>query len=123
MICGPELFGPENQGKKAVIVRALYGLKTAGNSWRQPFSAVIRDQLGYESTVADTDVYRKVEKKASGELYYAYLVVYVDDILCIREKPKEVMGQLTSFFRLKDNPNIAVDVPWYRCETLDLPKM
>jgi len=32
VICGPELFGPENQGEKAVIVRALYGLKTAGNS-------------------------------------------------------------------------------------------
>ena len=66
VICEPELYGPENQGKKAVIVRALYGLKTAGNSWRQHFSAVIRDQLGYESTVADPDVHRKVEKKASG---------------------------------------------------------
>ena len=102
VICGPELFGPENQGKKAVIVRALYGLKTAGNSWRQHFSAVIRDQLGYEFTVADPDVYRKVEKKASGELYYSYLVIYVDDILCIRDNPKVVMDQLASFFRLKD---------------------
>ena len=28
------LFGPENNGKIAVIVRALYGLRSAGNSWR-----------------------------------------------------------------------------------------
>jgi len=45
-------------------------------------------------------------------------VVYVDDVLCIREKPKEVMDQLASFFRLKDNPTspsmyLGTDVrPW-----------
>ena len=42
VICGPELFGPENQGEKGVIVRALYGLKIAGNSWSYPRSTRLR---------------------------------------------------------------------------------
>jgi len=30
--CGKELFGTEAEGNYAVIVRALYGLKSAGNA-------------------------------------------------------------------------------------------
>ena len=36
------LFGPENNGTTAVIVRALYGLKSARNSWRQNFAIKLR---------------------------------------------------------------------------------
>ena len=32
-VCGPE-FGQENMGKTAIIVRALYGLKSAGAAFR-----------------------------------------------------------------------------------------
>ena len=35
-ICGPE-FGPELKGCKARIVRALYGTKSAGKDFRNPF--------------------------------------------------------------------------------------
>ena len=41
VVCGPELFGPKNSGRTATIVRALYGLKSAGASWRAHLSAVI----------------------------------------------------------------------------------
>ena len=41
------LFGSENNGKIAVIVRALYGLKSAGNSWRHHFATRLREELGY----------------------------------------------------------------------------
>ena len=30
--CGSELFGPESKGKITLVVRALYGLRNAGNS-------------------------------------------------------------------------------------------
>jgi hypothetical protein len=33
IVCGPE-FGPEDQGKFTVIVRAQYGLKSSGAAWR-----------------------------------------------------------------------------------------
>ena len=59
--CGPELFGAENEGKTSIIVRALYGLKSAGASWRAHLSIVIQDQLGYKSTKADPDIYEAQE--------------------------------------------------------------
>ena len=40
--------------------------------------------------------------KANGTEYYAYLVIYVDDILSIEEHPKTTMDQIESLFRLKD---------------------
>lgn len=100
--CGPELFGPESAGKIAVIVRALYGLKSAGNAWRHYFAAYIRDELKFEPTTADPDVYRKPMMKADGSKYYAYLVIYVDDVLCCHTNPTSVMTQISQDFRLKN---------------------
>ena len=48
--CGDELFGPENAGRTAVIVRALYGLKSAGASWRAHLSAVIQEELKFRGS-------------------------------------------------------------------------
>ena len=102
VVCGPELFGNEHAGKKAVIVRALYGLTSAGNSWRHHFSTTIRSELGFTSTKADPDVYRRVETRPDGSAYYSYLVVYVDDVLCVHHSPNMVMDRLGTLFRLKD---------------------
>jgi hypothetical protein len=99
---GPELFGAEHEGKFAVIVRALYGLKSAGNSWRNHFATCIREDLGYAPTVADPDVYLKPETKPDGTKYYSYLIVYVDDILCIHDQPKRIMDKIGSLFNLKN---------------------
>ena len=95
------LFGEANKGKTVVIVRALYGLKSAGNAWRHHFANFIRNTLGYSPTIADPDVYRKVQTKPDGSKYYSYLIVYVDDILCIHHKPEKIMDLISSTFRLK----------------------
>jgi hypothetical protein len=100
--CGRELFGPESEGKIAVIVRALYGLKSAGNAWRHYFAAYIRDELKFEPTTADPDVYRKPLVKTDGTKYYAYLIIYVDDVLCCHTNPDIVMNKLSQDFRLKN---------------------
>ena len=95
------LFGEANKGKTVVIVRALYGLKSAGNAWRHHFANFIRNTLGYSPTIADPDVYRKVQTKPDGSKYYSYLIVYVDEILCIHHKPEKIMDLISSTFRLK----------------------
>ncbi len=62
--CGKELFGPENEGKYAVIARALYGLKSSGASWRHHFATEIRS-MGFKDTKADADADADVYRKKS----------------------------------------------------------
>jgi hypothetical protein len=51
-ILGPE-FGPD-AGKTALIVRALYGLKSAGAAFCAHLASIMR-QMGYTSCKADPD--------------------------------------------------------------------
>ena len=97
------LFGPEHKNKTAVIVRALYGLKSAGNSWRQHLSQRLREELHYFPCQADPDVYMKESVKANGDKYWSYIIVYVDDILCIHHDPHIPMNQISDIYRMKDN--------------------
>ena len=63
-ILGPE-WG-ELQGRYAIIVRALYGSKSAAASWRAKISQIIED-LGFTVCRADNDVWMRpaVNAKAS----------------------------------------------------------
>ena len=99
---GEELFGKANVGKIAIIVRALYGLKSAGASWRRHLSETIQAELGFNPTKADPDVYLKPSKKLDGTKYYSYLIVYVDDILSIDTNPKIVIDKIGEYFKVKD---------------------
>ncbi len=54
---GPE-FG-KDKGRKAIVVRALYGLKSAGAAFRSHLANCMR-QLGYESNKADLNLWMKV---------------------------------------------------------------
>ena len=47
-------------------------------------------------------MYRKRATKPSGEEYYEYLVVYVDDIICVSVNPKYWMDILQTSYRLRD---------------------
>jgi hypothetical protein len=53
---GPE-FGPD-EGKKAVIVRALYGLKSAGASFSRHIANCM-EHMGYKPCKADSNVWMK----------------------------------------------------------------
>ena len=98
---GPE-FGPDH-GKPLLICRALYGLKTSGASFRAFLAEHLEKHLGYQSTVADPDVWRRPAVKADGEEYYEYVLCYVDDVLCISEDPSHTMKQIQEKFDFKGN--------------------
>ena len=95
---GPE-WG-EHVGKPVVIVRALYGLKSSGQAWRSHFAQTL-EQMGFKSSLADPDVWFKAATKPDGEEYYAYIMVYVDDLLCIDLNPKQYMDRVHESFKLK----------------------
>ena len=64
IICGPE-FGIENEGKRAVIVRALYGGKSSGSDfWHHLRSCM--DHLDFELSKADTDVWMRRSTRGDG---------------------------------------------------------
>ena len=51
-----------------VVVRALYGLKSAGASWWSELAQLLSD-LGYESTKADADIWIHKAVKPNGQEY------------------------------------------------------
>ena len=97
---GPE-FGAELQGKPVIIVRALYGLKSSGAAWRSHFAMTLQ-QVGFQSCLADPDVWLRPATKPDGFQYYEYILVYVDDLLVLSHQPAVIMKGLEEFYRFKD---------------------
>ena len=100
MIAGPE-FGPD-EGKTLLVVRALYGLKSASFSFRS-YMAEKLTNLGFQSTMADPDVWLRAASKGDGEQYYEYVLMYVDDILAISCDPKAILEDVQRTFKLKND--------------------
>ncbi len=107
-ILGPE-FGNDS-GKSAIIVRALYGLKSAGAAFRAHLASFMR-QIGYTSCKADHDLWFKAETRPDDSvLYYAYILCCVDNILCIHHDALSVLTKIDKYLPLKltsvGNPDI-----------------
>jgi hypothetical protein len=79
---GPK-FG-QKIGKNALIIRALYGLKSAGAAFHTHLASFMH-QMGYILCKANPDLWYKAETRPQNNVwYYAYLLCYIDDILvCI----------------------------------------
>jgi Reverse transcriptase (RNA-dependent DNA polymerase) len=75
----------EDQGKVCVIVRSLYGLKSAGAAFWYSLAQLLQD-LGYMSSRADPDVWMRAATRDDGHEYYEMLFVYVDDILVLSHR-------------------------------------
>ncbi len=88
---GPE-FGPELQGRLIIIVRALYGLKSSGAAWRSHLANTLHT-MGFQSCLADPDIWFRAACKLNGKKYYEYLLVYFDDILVLSHDPTKVLNQ------------------------------
>mmetsp|Transcript_6957 Transcript_6957/g.15347 ORF Transcript_6957/g.15347 Transcript_6957/m.15347 type:complete len:588 (-) Transcript_6957:1134-2897(-) len=100
-VAGPECS--EHRGKVCKLTRALYGLKSSGAAWRAMFSSFIQDELKFQSTRIDPDVYIRKNFKPSGEAYYEYLLVYVDGVLLVSNDGENVMKQIGDKFEIKNN--------------------
>ncbi len=94
-------FG-EDCGKKAIVVRALYGLKSAGAAFRAHLAGCMRE-LGYTPCRADPDLWLKEQTAKEGKTYYSYILCYVDDLLVIHHDPKKVMDRINGYFPLKED--------------------
>ena len=106
-IAGPE-FGSD-QGKIMIIVRALYGLKSSGAAFRAHLAETLHD-LGYKPTKADPDVYIRPAVKPDGFKYYEYVLCYVDDVLCVSDRPDITMDGIQRTFKFKGDKVTEPDI-------------
>jgi hypothetical protein len=107
-VLGPE-FG-DDAGKRALIVRALYGLKSAGAAFRNHLSECMK-YLGWEPCHADRDLWMKAETRPNNDVrYWAYILIYVDGILCVHHDPGTPLAKLDEYFKMKEG---SIQVPTF----------
>jgi hypothetical protein len=92
-------FG-EDAGRPAVIVRALYGLKSSGARWHDHFASILTE-LGFKSSKADPDVWMCKPRKPNGDIYWEYVLCYVDDVLAISHTPRDIIESISQYVKLK----------------------
>jgi hypothetical protein len=108
-VSSPE-FG-EDAGKRALIVRALYGLKSAGAAFRNHMASCI-DHLGWKPCLADLELWMKEETRPDDRVkYWAYILIYVTDILCVHHGPGTSLAQIDKYFKMK--PGSIMDPTFY----------
>jgi hypothetical protein len=101
IICGRE-FGLEHEGKRALIVRALYGGKTAGRDFRNHLRDCM-DTLKFQPCLADPDVWMRPSCKDGGEEYYEYVLLHTDDALVISHQAESILrNEIGKYFGLKE---------------------
>ena len=93
-------FG-KDAGIRAYIVRYLYGLKLA----EAPFRNHLADcmiKLVYKLRLADQDLrWKPMLRPYEGHIYYANMLLYVDNCLCIHHNTKGKLVDLDQFFNMK----------------------
>jgi Reverse transcriptase (RNA-dependent DNA polymerase) len=123
-IAGKE-FGPKNEGRPVMIVRALHGLRSSGKAFCVYLAMHLRE-MGYQNSNADPDLWMKPNTKLNGVEYYHYVKCYVDDVAATMEEPKDFVDELTKRFTLKEGsvqePTLYLGanvIKWYIAESDD----
>ena len=112
IIAGPE-FGPELEGKRLLIDKSLYGLKTSAARFHEHCSAKLR-KMGFKPSKADPDLW--IKKLDNGT--YEYVARFVDDLIAFSKDPMSIMKELENTYIMK-----GVGKPQYYLggDVIDLP--
>jgi hypothetical protein len=107
-VLGPELG--DDAGKRALIFRALYGLKSAGAGFRNHLAECMK-HLEWNPCRADRDLWMKAETRPDdGFLYWAYILICVDGILCVHHDLGYPLANLDEYFKMKEG---SIQVPTF----------
>ncbi len=119
-------LGPEYTGKKAIIAKALYSLRSSGRSFRDLLAMNLRE-LGFISSKADPDLWLRSAKKSNGNHIYEYVILYVDNLVFQGINPKVFMDALGKRITLKPgsikepDTYLGADVKKFRIPNSDNP--
>jgi hypothetical protein len=79
----------------------LYVLKSAGAAFINHLYECMK-HLGWKPCRTDRDLWMKAETRPyDGVLYWAYILIYVDDILCMYHDPGTPLAKLDEYFKKK----------------------
>ena len=93
VIAGKE-FGI-HAGKRMIVDRSCYGLKTSSARFHEELSAKLRS-MGFTPSRTDYDLWIKPK----GD-HYEYVTTYVDDILVFSKDPMSIIEEIRKTFMLK----------------------
>jgi hypothetical protein len=93
MVAEPE-FGSE-EGKTFLVVKAFYGLNSASFNFRF-YMAEKLATVGFQSSMADRDIWLRAATKTDGESYNEYVLMYVDDVLSISCDTRTILEEIQS---------------------------
>ena len=93
-------FGDSFVGKKALVVRACYGLKEAAADFRNHLRDCMT-HLGYKPTHGDNDLWIRPSTEVNDQ-FHEMILLYVDDCLAIHNENKPVLQEIGKYFKLKD---------------------
>ena len=80
----------------------LYHLTSAGASFRNHLADSMR-HLGYHSCLVAPDLwYKPMVCPEDNFKYYSYVLLYVDDCLCICHNAEQELRKIDKFFKMKD---------------------
>ena len=94
---GPEF--EDRAGSIAVIVKALYGLTTSAERFRNLFADIIR-KLGFQPTRFDRYVWMRLRDDKSG---YDYICTHVDDFKVVASDAQSWMNKISKILYLKEH--------------------
>jgi hypothetical protein len=104
--CGPEftkvtINGKEvnMMGRKAIIVKALYGLKSSGKAWHAHLADILRG-WGFTPSRFDPDVWYRLDESTD---MYEYIGTHTDDLLVVGPPglPDKMIATLRTIFTIK----------------------
>ena len=95
IVAGPE-FGPDLAGKRLIIDKALYGLKSSSARFHEHLSVKLR-KLEFLPSKADPDLW--IRKLQDGT--YEYIARFVDDVIVFSKKSMEIMEELKKHYIMK----------------------
>jgi hypothetical protein len=60
------------------------------------------DHLGWNPCLTDRDLWMKEEiRPDDGVKYWAYILIYVDDIVCVHHDPGMSLARIDKYFNMK----------------------
>jgi hypothetical protein len=111
-VLGPEVG--DDAVKSALIVIALYGLNFDGAEFRNHLAECMKP-LGWSPCRSDRGLWMKAETYPDDDVFYlAYILIYVDDILCVHHDPGYPLSKLDGYFKMKEG---SIQVPTFYLST------